>query len=377
MSTAYHGPVELPVLVAWLSSSDAEGNRQLWGMYPTWGHLCQSTNVTHLHYHTFGVVACWLYQIWDNDGDGSIPKHSKPFGLLWPFHKTPYGIHDCQSDGKSSCYDFVAYMTPNQMAKTVATFLWQGYALIFGTLAKFLSNWGANFESNIIRELCKLMSIQKVMTSPYHAHTSGQVEQAHQTLMHMIGKLSKDQKADWTKHLPKLVHAYNSMRLAFTRYNPHYLMFGHQPCLPIDFYFPMAWGTQKYQHVSHYVAELHERLWGAFKDAQVQSTSEVERQKWHYNRKANAISLEPGDLVLAKANAYRGRRKVKDWWEEDPYEVECTNCRGCPFLPYEKPADQDAHESSTKIDFFSLLGQRGLISVWLCRPSRPGAPPPP
>ena len=48
----------------------------------------------------------------------------------------------------------------------------------------------------------------------------------------------------------------------------------------------------------------------------MQPTSEAERQKWHYDRKANAISLEPGDLVLLKAAAYRGQRKVKDWWEE-------------------------------------------------------------
>ena len=55
----------------------------------------------------------------------------------------------------------------------------------------------------------------------------------------------------------------------------------------------------------------------------MQSTSEAERQKWHYDRKANAISLEPGDLVLAKADTYRWRRKVKVWWEKEPYEVEC------------------------------------------------------
>ena len=54
----------------------------------------------------------------------------------------------------------------------------------------------------------------------------------------------------------------------------------------------------------------------------MQSTSEVERQKWHYDRKANAISLGPGDLVLAKADTYRRRRKVKDQWEEEPYKVE-------------------------------------------------------
>ena len=121
----------------------------------------------------------------------------------------------------------MAYMIPDQTVKTLAKFLWQCYISIFRALAKLLSDWGASFESSIIRKLCELMSIWKLRTSPYHAQTNGQVEWAHQMLIHMIGKLSKDWKADWLKHLPELVHAYNSMRLAIDRYSPHYLMFRH------------------------------------------------------------------------------------------------------------------------------------------------------
>ena len=99
--------------------------------------------------------------------------------------------------------------------------------------------------------------------------------------MHMIGKLSKDWKVDWPKNLPKLVHAYNSTRLTITRYNSHYLMLGHWPHLSIDFYFSMIKGMKKHQCVAHYIAELHEWLWEAFKEAQVQSASEVEKQMWY------------------------------------------------------------------------------------------------
>ena len=115
------------------------------------------------------------------------------------------------------------YVTPNQTVKTVAKFLWQGYISIFRAPAKVLSDRGANFKSNITRELCELMDMWKVRSSLYHAQTNGQVEQAHQTLMCIIWKLSKDWKADWLRHLPKLVHAYNSMRSAITGYSPHYL----------------------------------------------------------------------------------------------------------------------------------------------------------
>ena len=50
---------------------------------------------------------------------------------------------------------------------------------------------------------------------------------------------------------------------------------------------------------------------------QGQSTTEAKRQKWYYDKKANANLLEPGDLVLAKADAYKGKRKVKDQWEDE------------------------------------------------------------
>ena len=66
---------------------------------------------------------------------------------------------------------------------------------------------------------------------------------------------------------------------------------------------------KRQQCVDHYIAELCEWLQEAFREAQVQYPSEAERQKWYYFRKANAISLEPGDLVLAEANAYWGKGK--------------------------------------------------------------------
>ena len=62
----------------------------------------------------------------------------------------------------------MVYVTPDQMAKTLAKFLWQGYISILRAPAKLLSDWGANFKSNIISELCELMGIQKAGTLQYH-----------------------------------------------------------------------------------------------------------------------------------------------------------------------------------------------------------------
>ena len=49
--------------------------------------------------------------------------------------------------------------------------------------------------------------------------------------------------------------------------------------------------------------------------------AEVHQQKQYYNRKIGAVNLKPDKLVLVKANAFKWKRKIKDRWEEDTWEV--------------------------------------------------------
>ena len=54
----------------------------------------------------------------------------------------------------------LAYVTPDQTAKTIAKFLYGGYISIFGALTRLLSDRGTSFTSSIIEELCKILGIQ-------------------------------------------------------------------------------------------------------------------------------------------------------------------------------------------------------------------------
>ena len=54
----------------------------------------------------------------------------------------------------------LAYVTPDQTAKTIVKFLYGGYISIFGALARLLSDRGTSFTSSIIEELCKILGIQ-------------------------------------------------------------------------------------------------------------------------------------------------------------------------------------------------------------------------
>ena len=45
------------------------------------------------------------------------------------------------------------------------------------------------------------------------------------------------------------------------------------------------------------------------------------QQKQYYDRKIGTVNLKPGNLILVKVDAFKGKRKIKDRWEEETWEV--------------------------------------------------------
>ena len=215
-----------------------------------------------------------------------------------------------------------AHIVPDQKAETVAQCLHERVFPTFGAPGKLVSDRGRAFESEIIRSVCQAYGVRKLRTTPYHPQGNGPVERFHQTMAHMIGKLDPDEKAEWPLYLPALVQAYNGTRSAVTGYSPHYLMFGRRPRLPVDVYFPtIREKPETTTRVSSYVSGLKDLLRRAYGVARSQTEAEAARQKRYYDRRANAPNLEPGDLVLLRLSGYKGKRKVIDRWESQPWTV--------------------------------------------------------
>ena len=82
----------------------------------------------------------------------------------------------------------------NETAKTTARVLFDNYIVHYGFPARIHSDQGANFELNLIKELCKIAGVEKSRTTPYHPMGNGQVERFNQTLLQMLGTLQENQK---------------------------------------------------------------------------------------------------------------------------------------------------------------------------------------
>ena len=206
----------------------------------------------------------------------------------------------------------VVYVVKDQTAHTAAETLRNGYFGLFGAPAYLISDQGKAFTGHIITHLCDLYGVQKLRTSPYHAETNGQVERTNQTIICMIGKLEEDKKACWSEHLLELLLAYNATCSAVTGYSPYYLLFGRRSRIPVDYLFPTLCDSPHQTKMEVSVAAMQKRLKEAFAVARCLTSEEAAKQRCYYDRKAGAVALQPGDVVMVHTDGFVGKRKVKD-----------------------------------------------------------------
>ena len=213
----------------------------------------------------------------------------------------------------------VAYVVKDQTARTAAETLRNGYFGLFSTPAYLVSDQGKAFTGHVITHL---YGVQKLRTSPYHAQTNGQAERMNQMITCMIGKLEEDRKACWSEHLPELLLAYNATHSAVTGYSPYYPLLGRRPRIPVDYLFPTLCDSPHQTKMEVSVVAMQKRLKEAFTVAGHLTSEEVARQCRYYDRKAGAVALQPGDVVMVRTNDFVGKRKVKDHWEDGGFIVE-------------------------------------------------------
>ena len=206
----------------------------------------------------------------------------------------------------------VAYVVKNQTARTAAETLRIRYFGLFRAPAYLVSDQGKAFTGHVITHLCELYGVQKLRTSPYHAQTNGQVERMNQTIIRMIGKLEEDKKACWSEHLPELLMAYNATHSAVTGYSPYYLLFGRRPRIPVDYLFPTLCDSPHQTKMEVSVVAMQKRLKEVFAVARCLTSEEAAKQCRYYDRKAGAVALQPGDVVMVRTDGFVGKQKVKD-----------------------------------------------------------------
>ena len=92
--------------------------------------------------------------------------------------------------------------------------------------------------------------------------------------------------------------------------------------IPVDYLFPILRDSPHQTKMEVSVVAMQKRLREAFAVARHLTSEEAAKQCHYYDRKAGAVALQPGDVVMVCTDGFVGKRKVKDRWEDGGLIVE-------------------------------------------------------
>ena len=98
-----------------------------------------------------------------------------------------------------------AYGIPNQEAATVDEMFCR-----FSPPEQLHSDQGRQFESKLVKEVCKLLEIRKTHTTPYHPQCNGIVERFNRTLLGTLATTVDSYPSSWEQNIRRVCLAYNS-----------------------------------------------------------------------------------------------------------------------------------------------------------------------
>ena len=121
------------------------------------------------------------------------------------------------------------FAVPNQKAEIIARLLVECVISRHGVPELLLSDRGANFLSELVNEVCKLVGTVKINTAGYHPQCDGLVEKFNSTIINMLSKCVEKHGRDWDDHLPYLLFAYRVAVQESTQESPFFLLYGRDP----------------------------------------------------------------------------------------------------------------------------------------------------
>jgi len=191
-----------------------------------------------------------------------------------------------------------AFAVRNHTAPTVAKVLVDQVFSRWGTPCRLLVDNGPEFRSELFSEVCKLLEVDKLHTTPYHPQTNGCIERFHLTLNRMLGKVIADNQKDWDSHLSAVLSAYRASKHESTGFTPYELVTGQKPRMPIDIVLgDVSADRPRHENYTEYVEDLRERLTKSHQIAREHLVVAADRRKQECDLKVKPRSFEIGEKI--------------------------------------------------------------------------------
>jgi hypothetical protein len=186
---------------------------------------------------------------------------------------------------------------PNKEAPTVAASFYKHWVCRYGVPKLFVSDGGREFDAKVLDELAKLLGMKKVVYSPHHPQSNGQVERFNRELKAYLTVTVDETTLNWERYLPSLQMAHNSALNRSMMHTPNFLVYNHELRLP---------GSLDRPNYSPTAAGEAYRMWH-LTNQMVIANNEVARVQYakYYNAhfKTDTFQYRPGMKLLVRWDA--------------------------------------------------------------------------
>ena len=109
--------------------------------------------------------------------------------------------------------------------ETIAEALLEIYSRV-GFPSEVLSDRGSQFAADRIKEVCRLISVKQLFTTPYNPKCNGLCERMNGVLKSMLKKICQERPKDWDRYLSAVLFAYREVPQASTGFSSFELLYG-------------------------------------------------------------------------------------------------------------------------------------------------------
>lgn len=203
----------------------------------------------------------------------------------------------------------IAVAIPDQTAETVAKAFVENVICKFSMPTVLLTDQGANFCSNLFKNLCKMLKIKKIRTSAYRPQSDGSIERYHRVLKDYLRHFVNENENNWDELINLACFSYNTSKHSSLGYSPFELMFGRNANISSNI------GTVKerepFYSFDDFVATTRHNMKQCFEVAREKLDLTKVKNKIIYDKKLNMKDFHVGEQVLMLSEGSRqGRSKA-------------------------------------------------------------------
>jgi Reverse transcriptase (RNA-dependent DNA polymerase)/RNase H-like domain found in reverse transcriptase/Retroviral aspartyl protease/Integrase core domain/Integrase zinc binding domain len=243
----------------------------------------------------------------------------------------------------------VAKALPDARAETIARFLHDDIAMVYGPFKELLSDNGKNLVGQVLRSYTTLLGARHRVTTPYHPRTNGKVENFNGFLGSTLTKMLVGKPITlWDQYLSQALFSVRVRVHATSRVSPYTLLFGKNARLPSDTnrIRPIHVDTEEYNMA---ITDRIEKMKHARLIANETLVMRAVAAKKIRDEKVRISNFAEGDWVLVRAEA---RNKFEGRWY-GPYQI----MKSLPLGTYQI-ADPDGNVVTTLINGQRLITAR-------------------